>query len=111
MRTTWNFHSAGQIVFGRDAVRQLGRIAGGLNAHRVLIVTDATLVEAGVVQRATAPLVKAGIACELFTGGQPDPPISAVNEAVELAKRFGSRQSAQFVNGILDRLLAGHEKN
>jgi transcription antitermination protein NusB len=35
----------------------------------------------------------------------------AINEAVELAKRFGSRQSAQFVNGILDRLLAGHEKH
>ena len=35
----------------------------------------------------------------------------AINEAVELAKRFGSRQSAQFVNGILDRLLVGHEKN
>ena len=35
----------------------------------------------------------------------------AINEAVELAKRFGSKQSAQFVNGILDRLLAGHEKH
>jgi N utilization substance protein B len=35
----------------------------------------------------------------------------AINEAVELAKRFGSRQSAQFVNGILDRLLVGHEKD
>ncbi len=34
----------------------------------------------------------------------------AINEAVELAKRFGARQSAQFVNGILDRLLADHEK-
>jgi len=29
----------------------------------------------------------------------------AINEAVELAKRYGSRQSPQFVNGILDRLL------
>lgn len=29
----------------------------------------------------------------------------AINEAVELAKRFGSKQSAQFVNGILDRFL------
>jgi N utilization substance protein B len=34
----------------------------------------------------------------------------AINEAVELAKRFGTKQSAQFVNGILDRLLVGHEK-
>jgi N utilization substance protein B len=32
----------------------------------------------------------------------------AINEAVELAKRFGAAQSAQFVNGILDRFLAGH---
>jgi N utilization substance protein B len=29
-----------------------------------------------------------------------------INEAVELAKRFGSRQSAQFVNGVLDSLLS-----
>ena len=29
----------------------------------------------------------------------------AINEAVELAKRFGSQQSAQFVNGVLDRFL------
>ena len=32
----------------------------------------------------------------------------AINEAVELAKRFGSGHSAQFVNGILDRFLSGH---
>jgi N utilization substance protein B len=29
----------------------------------------------------------------------------AINEAVELAKRYGARQSPQFVNGILDRIL------
>lgn len=28
-----------------------------------------------------------------------------INEAVELAKRYGTAQSAQFVNGILDRFL------
>lgn len=28
-----------------------------------------------------------------------------INEAVELAKRYGDRQSGQFVNGILDRVL------
>ncbi len=34
----------------------------------------------------------------------------AINEAVELAKRFGANHSAQFVNGILDRFLEGHGK-
>ncbi len=29
----------------------------------------------------------------------------AIDEAVELAKRFGGAQSAQFVNGILDKLM------
>lgn len=34
----------------------------------------------------------------------------AINEAVELAKRFGSKQSSQFVNGILDKLLPPQAK-
>jgi N utilization substance protein B len=35
----------------------------------------------------------------------------AINEAVELAKRFGAKQSAQFVNGILDGLLPEDAKS
>ena len=34
----------------------------------------------------------------------------AINEAVELAKRFGSAQSSQFVNGILDKILSGYQQ-
>lgn len=35
----------------------------------------------------------------------PDiPPKVAMNEAIELAKRFGSKDSGPFVNGILDKL-------
>ena len=33
------------------------------------------------------------------------PPKVAIDEAVELAKRYGTAQSSQFVNGILDRVL------
>jgi len=33
----------------------------------------------------------------------------AIDEAVELAKRFGSAQSSQFVNGILDKLILRQE--
>ena len=34
-----------------------------------------------------------------------------INEALELAKRYGARQSSQFVNGILDRLLRDRRKS
>jgi N utilization substance protein B len=33
------------------------------------------------------------------------PDRAAINEAVELAKRYGTAQSAHFVNGILDKFL------
>ena len=34
----------------------------------------------------------------------------SLNEAIELAKRFGGEESAKFVNGILDRVVAGVSK-
>jgi N utilization substance protein B len=37
------------------------------------------------------------------------PPKTAVNEAVELAKIFGSESSARFVNGVLGSVMAGLE--
>ena len=41
-----------------------------------------------------------------------DTPVKVViDEAVELAKRFGGAQSAQFVNGILDKLMHQKEKS
>jgi N utilization substance protein B len=33
------------------------------------------------------------------------PPRVVIDEAVELAKRFGAAQSSQFVNGILDKVM------
>ncbi len=36
---------------------------------------------------------------------EPDVPVRvAINEAVELAKRFGAEESPAFVNGVLDRI-------
>ena len=32
------------------------------------------------------------------------PPIVAINEAIELSKKFGTEESGSFVNGVLDRL-------
>ena len=32
------------------------------------------------------------------------PPPVAINEAIELSRKFGSKESTQFVNGIMDRL-------
>ncbi len=33
-----------------------------------------------------------------------------INEAIELARRYGSDNSAAFVNGVLDRVLKNHQE-
>lgn len=35
------------------------------------------------------------------------PPRVSVNEAIEVAKKFGNEESGAFINGILDRVLKG----
>lgn len=47
-------------------------------------------------------------AYEILFGGTPGP--VAINEAVELARRFGTQQSAHFVNGVLDRVFRGPDR-
>ena len=42
-------------------------------------------------------------AFEILHADTPGPVV--IDEAVELARRFGARQSSQFVNGVLDRVL------
>ena len=42
-------------------------------------------------------------AFEMLHGGTPER--VAINEAVELAKRYGAKQSPHFVNGVLDRFM------
>lgn len=48
--------------------------------------------------------------CEILF--RPDiPGRVSLNEAIELAKRFGGEESAKFVNGILDRIVDSVAKN
>jgi alcohol dehydrogenase class IV len=87
MRTTWTFHSAGQLLFGSWAIQQLGEVAGRLGARRVLIVTDQVLVKAGTLERVRKPLSDAGIAVETFSGGEPEPSLRAADACIAMARQ------------------------
>jgi N utilization substance protein B len=41
---------------------------------------------------------------ELLDTADPSPPAVVINEAIELARRYGSADSAAFVNGVLDQV-------
>jgi alcohol dehydrogenase class IV len=85
MRTSWNFHSAGQLVFGRGAVRDLGRLFARRKFDKAFVVTDPRLVEAGLFDQVADPLREAGIVVEVFDGGEPEPAIATAENAINRA--------------------------
>lgn len=57
------------------------------------------------VARVDLSILRMSVYCLLF---QPDLPASVViNEAVDIAKSFGSEQSFKFINGVLDAVSKG----
>lgn len=88
MRETWTFHSAGSLIFGPGAVRQLGDVAKRLAARRILAITDRVLEAAGVVDEALAPLRQAGVDVQLWTGGEPEPSLHAAGCALAAARDY-----------------------
>lgn len=62
------------------------------------VTTNWRLERLGVIERAVLRIA----AAELHRGDPP--PRVAIQEAVRLAERYGSAQSARFVNGVLDAL-------
>lgn len=47
---------------------------------------------------------------EMIFASEPTPPAVAIDEVIELARRFGSADSPSFVNGVLDRIVKNHAK-
>ena len=89
MRTTWTFHSAGSLVFGRGGTEQLGDIVRRIPATRAFVVTDTTLVRVGVSAAVSEPLKRAGIEIGVFDGGQAEPSLNLVEHCTAEARRFG----------------------
>ncbi len=88
MRTSWSFHSAGQLVFGRGALAHLGSLLRRRKLTRVFIVTDERLVAAGLVERVMVPLRESNFKFEVFQGGEPEPAIETAITAADAARRF-----------------------
>lgn len=88
MRTTWNFYSAGQLVFGNRAVQQLGALLVRRKLSRALVITDRVLEDVGVIDPVLASLRNAGVLVEVFNGGEPEPSIAAAVAAVDHARSF-----------------------
>jgi N utilization substance protein B len=99
-----------EIEFSESVNDYVEWIVAGTLAHRDEIdqqisdlAKDWKLERMGGVDRAITRMA----VFEIKYGEDKVPPRAAVNEAVELAKHFGSDESGRFVNGILGSLVRG----
>jgi alcohol dehydrogenase class IV len=67
-------------VIGEGAVGGIADIVKNLTGGKILILTDAGIVKAGLLDAVTAPLQKAGLAFDIYDGCQEEPPIPLLKE-------------------------------
>lgn len=77
------------VIAHRQEIDVLIRAATANYEITRLAAVDRNILRVGIYEMHHAPDV---------------PPVVAINEAIEIAKRFGSEESGRFVNGILDRI-------
>ena len=88
MRSSWTFQSAGQLVFGRGAVRRLGSLLAREKLQRVFLVTDQLLIAAQVAAPVLASLAESDVTVEVFGDGEPEPAVATALTAAAAARRF-----------------------
>ncbi len=86
-----------RVIAGR-IVRTLMSDGGRIDAALREVTTNWRLERLGAIERSVLRLA----AAELVRAETP--PRVVIQEAVRLAERYGSMQSARFVNGVLDAL-------
>lgn len=86
------------VAFARELLAGVRRHRPELDQRLTQFVAHWSLERLAVTDR---NILRLGAYELLYTD---TPPRVVINEAIELAKRFGADQSGQFVNGILDRL-------
>ena len=73
-----------------DIDARISKFTANYEIHRIAVV-DRNILRVGIYEMLHCTDV---------------PPVVCINEAIEVAKKFGSEESGRFVNGILDRVRA-----
>lgn len=95
----------GDPSFARDLIRGVRQQGPHLDGVIARLSKDWRLERITYVDR---NILRMGLYEILFRAAEV-PPNVAVNEAVELAKKYGTEESSRFVNGILGRVVENPE--
>jgi alcohol dehydrogenase class IV len=83
--TAFSFETTPRIVCEQGSAARLHEMVKSLGGRRVLVVTDKGMLDAGVLESTLHALAGSGLAVEIFSDVQADPPEAVILEAVRRA--------------------------
>ena len=92
----FDFHSTRSILVERGGSVHLAKRIQERGGRSVLIVTDLGVLSAGLLTKALPQFKEFGIALEIFSDVQADPPVSVIESAVKV----GQQCKADFIVGF-----------
>ena len=84
----FDFNCPTRIVFGPGTLNEVGAIAAGLGAKRVLVVSDRGIVAVGHTSRGIQSLERTGLVVTLFDGVEENPTTTHVDRGLAIGKEF-----------------------
>jgi alcohol dehydrogenase class IV len=85
-RSIWSFATAGTLRFGEGAAQRVHEIVAAEGYRRTALISDRTLLEAGMVDIVARSLPDFSNTTYLFE--QAEPPVAVAVEAADVLKRF-----------------------
>jgi alcohol dehydrogenase class IV len=92
----FDFHSTRSILVERGGSANLAKRIQERGGKSVLIVTDPGVLSAGLLNKALPQFKELGIALEIFSDVQADPPVGVIDSAVKV----GQQCKADFIVGF-----------
>ncbi|OIQ10358.1 iron-containing alcohol dehydrogenase [Neomoorella thermoacetica] len=83
----FEFHNPTKLIFGAGSLAQLGKAVRPYGKKALLVIGGGSVKKSGAFDRAVSSLKAAGVSVVEFSGVEPNPRLSTVVRAAELAKK------------------------
>lgn len=83
------FLACKKTLIGQNAIQNVGTEAKKLGAVKVMVITDAGVVGAGLMEKVLAPLDAGGLKREVFDRVLPEPPARIIDECADQVRNGG----------------------
>ena len=83
----FEFYNPTRLIFGAGSLERLGKVVGQYGKKHCSSLVDGSVKKSGAFDRAVANLKAAGVSLVEFSGVEPNPRLSTVVRAAELAKK------------------------